>query len=107
MYKIVQLIWRADDAEDDAWYDVCLELLPEDKAKKLAQIIALFKRIGQRTKTHILCWTDGYSKKDGLTKKELEELRIFDPADYVGGAPPEDAAVVITERFVVHCPDYS
>lgn len=107
MHKVVQFLWRSDEAESDAWYDICLELLPEDKAKTLEKIIALYGRVGQRLKSHTLCWTDGYTKKDGLTKVELAELRDFDPEDYAAeGAPPEDAPVVITHRFVIHCQDY-
>jgi hypothetical protein len=105
MLKVVQFVWRSDDAEDDKWYDICPELLPEAKAKALEKVIALYGRVGQRLKSHILCWTDSYTKKDGLTKAEVEELHEFDPEDYVDGAPPEDAPVLITHRFVLHCPD--
>jgi hypothetical protein len=103
--EIVQFVWRAGDEMDDAWYDICIELLPADKADALRTIIALYARFGTRTKTHVRCWTDAYTKKKNMTTAELELLRTFEPHAFAEGAPPQGAVVVITDRFIVHGPE--
>ena len=104
VYQTVEVFWRAsDDAADDAWYVIALELVPPSKAEALKRVLAMFDEVGDKLSTHTLCWPQEYAPGDGnLSEADLKEMKELDFCDYAKYAPPAGAPCDITARYVVH-----
>ena len=109
VHKVVQILWRCEDSENDIWLDICTELMPAVEADILFRVLTSYNRVGQQLARHVLAWPNEYSTFDGLTKLEVEELRTMNNLlpTYMAYAPPANAPILVVGRYVVEItPDF-
>jgi hypothetical protein len=100
MSKVIQIYFRgSDDAHHDMWYTVCTDMVREDDV--FHRVIAMFERVGKRLSHHVLCCPRQYTVSDGLTEKELKEMRDFDPSIYRMFEAPRGEPCVISGCYVI------
>lgn len=97
---VVQIIVRgSDDAIDDTWHDICINLVPDDDS--IHRVIKLFDRVGYPLAKHVLCWPNETSTRDGVTEEELSVMRDFDPSKYKMYEPKPDKICIIKGRYML------
>ncbi len=100
--RVVQIISLREDSEYHEWYDICIDMLPPDKAADLSKIIEIFDRIGDKKETFVLCYPTEYGKSENLTKDETKKVREFNVSEYSQGTVlPDEMPRIITGRFVL------
>ena len=82
---VVQFIVRAVDYDQDRWYDVCIERLPNDKAILFKYYNNLFRDIGSYYGTHKNLFLSEYVVADGLTIEDVMAIRDFKISNFQEG----------------------
>lgn len=103
-YTVVEMVQRSEDAEEDIWIDICLELLPKDKAVALSRMLELFDKSGVKMKGHVQVWpvkTYACDCDQALTEDEVKEMQAFDIDHYDGYSLEPRAPCIIAGRYMV------
>lgn len=93
--QVVHILQRYGTSMDDVWFDICIDLLPSDKADLLKEIIEVYDRLGTPLKRHILVTPNSYDEE------EIDLVKLHDLDEFSEYKPPLDESIVVVGRYVI------